>query len=87
MSTGSRETFSEAPFIKLSLLNIEKFSGKPANYRRFMDQIESAIDKNPDLSDIEKFTYLRSYLIQDAADEIRGFSLTSQNYKAIFNEL
>ena len=41
---------------------------------------ESAIDKNPTLSDIDKFNYLNSLLENTAADTISGLTLTSGNH-------
>ena len=71
------------PFIKLPLLNIEKFNGDPCNFRIFLGQFESRIHKNPDLSTIDKFNYLKSYLTSNAAAEIKGLSLTKDNYLTV----
>ena len=39
-------------------------------------------NENNDLTDAEKFTYLRSYITGDALRLQAGFALTSSNYMA-----
>ena len=46
----------------------------------FWDSFESAVHRNPTLTDIDKFNYLRSYLDSTAADAVAGLTLTSANY-------
>ena len=46
----------------------------------FWDTFESAIHKNTNLSDIDKFNYLHSLLENTAANAISGLTLTSGNY-------
>ena len=58
-----------------------------ATFNAFFYQFESAIDKNPDLTSVEKFNYLKSYLTSAAANSIKGFSLTNDNYIAALNTI
>ena len=77
--TGSRS----ACRVRLPELTLSHFDGTPTKWRTFWDTYESAIH-NPDLPDINKFTYLRSLLHRSAKDAIAGLSLTAVNYsKAI----
>ena len=48
------------PSVKLQKLNLKKFQGDITTWSTFWDTFESAIDKNPTLSDIDKFNYLNS---------------------------
>ncbi|CAB4014273.1 Hypothetical predicted protein, partial [Paramuricea clavata] len=63
-------------------LNLKKFRGDITTWSTFWDTFESVIDKNPSLSDIDKFNYLNSnsLLENTAADAISGLTLTSGNY-------
>ena len=67
--------------VKLPKLQIEKFSGDPKQYCAFRDAFDLAVNENNDLTDVEKFTYLRSYLTGDALRLQSGLALTSGNYK------
>ena len=68
------------PSGKLPKLSLNKFSGDITTWSTFWDTFESAIHKNPNLSDIDKFNYLNSLLENTAADAISGLTLTSGNY-------
>ena len=68
------------PSVKLPKLSLKKFSGDITTWSTFWDTFESAIHKNPNLSDIDKFNYLNSLLENTAADAISGLTLTSGNY-------
>ena len=48
---------------------------------RMVGVLQSAIDENSKLSEIEKFTYLRSLVKGNAESAIAGLPLTSANYK------
>lgn len=67
--------------IKLPRLEIEKFDGKIQGWRSFWDQYEATIHRNPQLSSIDKFKYLKGYLVGKAQDTISGLSLTESNYQ------
>ena len=46
-----------------------------------MDQFLIAIHENDSLADIDKFTYLKSFLSDSALQSINGLSLNATNYK------
>ena len=48
---------------------------------RVWDGFSSSIDNNDQLSDVDKFAYLRGYLEGPAKSTIAGLSLTGANYK------
>lgn len=52
-----------------------------------MSQFETAINQNSSISDVEKFTYLKSYLNGDAETAICGLALNSENYEVALNIL
>ena len=76
--TSSRS--SEAR-VKLPKLEIPKFNGNIINWRGFWDQYKSAIHDNENISEVEKFTYLKSFLADSALATISGLNLNAENYK------
>ena len=66
--------------MKLPKLTIRPFNGDLTAWTTFWDSFEAAIHRNDELSDIDKFNYLRSLLEHTAREAISGFSLTSANY-------
>ena len=75
MSRGSTGTRARLP--KLSL---RPFDGDLTKWMTFWDSYEAAIHKNTELTDIDKFTYLRSLVERSAKESISGLALTSANY-------
>ncbi|GBM19339.1 hypothetical protein AVEN_195979-1 [Araneus ventricosus] len=73
--------------VKLPRLQIPQYDGNILNFNDFYSQFEAAIHKNSNLSDVEKFNYLKSYLINDAEIAIRGLALKSENYDLALNIL
>ena len=67
---------------KLPKLEVKKFSGKLGEWQEFWDSFESAIHLNDGLSNVDKFSYLRSLLLEPARSAIGGFALTSANYES-----
>ena len=63
-------------------LVLPKFRGDITTFSTFIDSFESAIDKNPELSVIDKFNYLSSLVEGPAARAIQGLTLSEANYDA-----
>ncbi|GFV11523.1 uncharacterized protein TNCV_975151 [Trichonephila clavipes] len=92
--TESRNTLitssrSEQQFSSLKLLNC-KSHNLTEIFLKFSDffahtQFETAIHSNSNLSDVEKFNYLKSYLIDEAKIAIRGLTLSANNYTIALN--
>ena len=57
------------------------------NWTTFWNQFESGIHSKRDISDIDKFSYLRSFLAPVALETISGLTLRSQNYSGAINLL
>ena len=81
------QTDSVKSKVRLPKLEISKFGGNPREFRTFQDAFRVAIDDNSNISNIEKFTYLRSYLMGEAEAAINGLAATDANYKEAFEIL
>ena len=66
---------------KLPELTLNKFEGDITTWTSFWDAYESAVHNNAALSDVDKFTYLKSLVGRSAKDAIEGLPLTVANYK------
>ena len=79
--SSPRRVRSHGAQVKLLKLVIRNFGGDITGWTTFWDSFESAIDRNPGLSEIDKFNYLKSLLEKSAAEAISGLTLTADNYK------
>ena len=66
---------------RLPKLNQPVFSGDITEWITFWDSYDTAVHQNADLSDVEKFTYLKTLVSKTAKEAISGLTLTSANYK------
>ena len=67
--------------VKLPKLSLPRFNGDLMKWPTFWDSYESAIHKNDQLTDVDKFNYLRSLLERTALDAISGLTLSAVNYR------
>ncbi|GFQ95760.1 integrase catalytic domain-containing protein [Trichonephila clavata] len=66
---------------RLPKLKLESFSGKDiSSFPSFWARFKSAVDDNSNLNDVDKFSYLKSFVTSDAELAIRGLTLTPENY-------
>ena len=65
---------------RLSKLTLPKFSEDPLHWITFWDSFYVTIHVNPNLSGIQKFSYLKAQLKGDAVRTIAGLPLTEANY-------
>ena len=72
---------------KLPVLNLPTFSGNYLEWVSFRDMFSSIIDANPQLSDVQKFHYLKLSLVNEAASLLISMPSTSQNYKIAWIKL
>jgi hypothetical protein len=86
-SSSSATARANSKQIRLPRLEVPKFSGKVYKWQEFWDRFSSAIDRNTQLSEVDKFSYLRGLLLEPARLTIQGFALTANNYKAAVNLL
>ena len=85
VSQFHHSSFKQAPtpriHINLPKINIKSFEGDPLEWLTFWDSFSAAIDKNLELSDVEKMNYLNGMLKGEAARAISGLPLTEENYR------
>ncbi|XP_053964104.1 uncharacterized protein LOC128867038 [Anastrepha ludens] len=65
----------------LPKLKLPSFDGSHREWLDFRSMFSVMVDKNPALSDVEKFQYLRSSLTGGAASLVQSLEVTSLNYK------
>ena len=78
-ATSNNSQKPDSNCIKLPTLNLPFFDGNILEYQPFMDSFFAAVG-NREISDVEKFNYLKNQLRGDAAKSIQGLALTSANY-------
>lgn len=78
--TFSDTSSSSSQYHRLPKLSLPTFNGDILQWQTFWDSFESTIHLNVNLTDVQKFSYLKSQLESDAARTIDGFALTNANY-------
>lgn len=73
--------------IKLPEVTLPKFSGLVSEWIHFRDTFKSLIDSNPQLSPIDKLSYLVGSLSNDAKKVIESVEHTAANYQVAWNIL
>ena len=73
--------------MKLPKITLPRFSGDPVKWVSLWDSYKSATHTNSELSEVDKFNYLRSLLDHTAFDAIAGLTLSSANYQQAVNIL
>ena len=79
-SNSSPLPVNESVKVKSPKLEISKFHGDVINWQGFWDQFCSAIHENNSISNIDKFSYLKTFLCDSANAIISGLSLSAGNY-------
>ena len=74
----SSTSFEET--VKTPKIEPPSFDGNIMNWQSWWDQYEAAVHKQPKLSDVNKFVYLKRLLNTKAQECISGLSLTNENY-------
>ena len=80
-SCASTSSVGKSVRAKLPKLQLRNFDGKICEWPEFWNGFSSSIDNNDQLSDVDKFAYLRGFLERPAKSTIAGLSLTEANYK------
>ncbi|XP_055614695.1 uncharacterized protein LOC129761019, partial [Uranotaenia lowii] len=73
--------------VKLPEIQLPNFSGNIREWVTFRDMFQSLIHNNGQLSPIDKFTYLRSSVTDDALQEIGSIEITAANYQVAWSLL
>nr|CAH7742544.1 unnamed protein product [Callosobruchus chinensis] len=70
----------EQPNVRLPVIELPKFDGRSDKWLEFRDTFESLIHLNNEITDIQKFHYLRASLVGDAANVLLSLEFSSLNY-------
>ena len=73
--------------VKLPKIVLRKFSGDTLDWRSFKETFEASVHSSDSISNIEKFTHLKTYLDKSALQAIEGFPLKNENYAAAWQLL
>lgn len=73
--------------VKLPPMEIPLFNGSYKQWLEFHDTFHAVVDSNTNLSDVEKFYYLKSVLKGNAADVIHSLEVSSTNYQEAWSLL
>jgi hypothetical protein len=79
-SAASRSIPTTTKRVKLPDLKIKQFDGDVFKWRSFWDIFKINFDQNSDLSDVQKYSYLREYLTGKALRAVEGFEVTDDSY-------
>ncbi|XP_062541483.1 uncharacterized protein LOC134209518 [Armigeres subalbatus] len=90
-SSASATVMQQVPIqtmrVKLPELKLPIFRGSLMEWVTFRDTFHNLIVDNTHLSDIDRFTYLRSSLAGEALQQIASIDLTANNYSIAWNSL
>ena len=75
------EAHTKGAKVKLPKITLPRFNGDPVKWTSFWDSYQSAVHANSNLSEVDKFNYLRLLLDSSAHDAIAGLTLSSANYQ------
>ncbi|XP_062540862.1 uncharacterized protein LOC134208916 [Armigeres subalbatus] len=73
--------------VKLPEIKLPTFDGRLRDWVSYRDAFRSLIHENRDLTDMDRFTYLRSSLTGDALQEISSVELSAANYPVAWTAL
>ncbi|KAH6943826.1 hypothetical protein HPB50_000120 [Hyalomma asiaticum] len=71
---------------RLPTLTIKPFHGDVCQWTSFWEQFSAAVHSNSTLSTTDKFHYLHSYLVGEAAAVIAGLPMTEACYESVIQE-
>ncbi|XP_055627216.1 uncharacterized protein LOC129769151 [Toxorhynchites rutilus septentrionalis] len=73
--------------VKLPEISLPHFSGNIKDWVTFRDTFYSLIHNNSQLTEMDKFTYLKSSLTGEALQEVNGIELSAANYDVAWKTL
>jgi len=79
----SRSKQGPNPQMKLPKLDLPTFNGDLLSWQEYWDIFSSSIHQQAGISDVVKFSYLKSSLRGAAASAISGISVTNDNYAIV----
>ncbi|KAL4135888.1 hypothetical protein QTP88_007470 [Uroleucon formosanum] len=78
---------SASDAIRLPTIQPPTFSGNLEDWSSFFDTFNALFHNNASLTDVQRLHYLKSSVLGPAADIIKNFSITADNYKVPYEEL
>ncbi|XP_065084795.1 uncharacterized protein LOC135707004 [Ochlerotatus camptorhynchus] len=80
---------SEASFstVKLPEIRLPSFGGRIKEWATFRNSFRSLIHENKQLTDMDRFSYLKSVLSGEALQEIESVELSAVNYSVAWKAL
>ncbi|XP_067616447.1 uncharacterized protein [Eurosta solidaginis] len=72
---------------KLPRLKLPSFDGKYSNYQNFISSFKQIIDREFNLTNIEKFNHLQNCLQGQALETVDAFQVTNENYPKALERL
>lgn len=81
----SSSCHSEA--IRLPAITPPSFTGKLEDWASFIDTFNALFHNNPSLSDVQKLHYLKLSVTGEAANVLRNYKITADNYPVAYQEL
>ena len=76
----SHTTLNSASYHRLPKLTLPTFNGDVQTWQTFWDSFESTVHQNINLTNVQRFSYLKSQLEGETARTIDGFAVTHTNY-------
>lgn len=73
--------------VRLPTIQSPTFNGNLEDWSSFFDTYNALFHNNVALTDVQRLHYLKSSLLGLAADIIKNFSITADNYLCAYNEL
>ncbi|XP_062539042.1 uncharacterized protein LOC134207338 [Armigeres subalbatus] len=74
-------------YIRLPQINLPEFDGHFENWLAFHDTFKALIDSSPELTNIQRFHYLRASLKGDALKLVDSFPMSEANYRIAWDSL
>lgn len=66
--------------IRLPRIEVPKFNGDMNNWQEFRELFSTMIHENKKISDVQKIQYLKTHVIDSAAEVIKHFQVNANNY-------
>ncbi|XP_064469734.1 uncharacterized protein LOC135384464 [Ornithodoros turicata] len=66
--------------VRLPKLELMRFNGERTTWQQFWEQFDLVVHRNEDLTEVDKFNYLKGCLTADAAAAVKGLPPTARCY-------
>ena len=82
-ATEMNNPVSKTISMKLPKLEVKRFSRDPKEYKSFKNSSLSkiAVNRSSDIAEVEKFTYLKSFLTGETSRAVKDLAVTTENYE------